>query len=76
MNVALDPGVGDDPVEPTDAPIAEPQNGERTDSETPAGTGGVVTRLARYSTHTRRWHAPVANHDQGEDDDTRRSAAV
>ena len=69
MNEALRSGINDDPVEPADVPIVEPQHDESLDADRPERPHRVFTRLAKYSPRTRRWHAPVTNHEPGEEDE-------
>jgi hypothetical protein len=75
MNEALRPGINDDPVEPAEAPIVEPpQHDENPERPRPVLT--VFTRLAKYSPRTRRWHAPVTNHDPSEEDEARQATGA
>ena len=72
MNEALRSGINDDPVEPADVPIVEPPDDESPDSDRPDRPHRIFTRLAKYSPRTRRWHAPVTNHEPGEEDEAQK----
>jgi hypothetical protein len=63
MNEALRSGINDDPVEPADVPIVEPQQ-------------RLFTRLAKYSPRTRRWHAPVTNREPSEEDEAQQATGA
>jgi hypothetical protein len=76
MNEALRSGINDDPVEPADAPTVEPQPDGSPDSDRPERPHRVFTRLAKYSPRTRRWHAPVTNHDPAEGDEARKATGA
>ena len=76
MNEALRSGINDDAVESADVPIVEPQHDESPDADRPDRPYRVFTRLAKYSPHTRRWHAPVTNHEPPEEDEAQQATGA